>query len=307
MHLGVIEAVLHDAPAFIEDLLPFHAMIYFNPGGEIHPAAFKVASSSSGCGSARSSTGSAGGRAKINRIESFAFHEVNTASIFGELQRIDVASSLRPATALFIVLPPAAGGNGCNLQAIFRNGVERAHRTAITIGNRHERIQSAVGRNCDCGDVVTEVRHLMRAAGDAVKIDFHVGFGRLATGLRIALAVKPFRGLGLLFVVHTMVPGVLLFFCQRYAIELHKALPQIGIACLCQARQEEQPLAIGCPLRRDLAEENIIVAYVMFAATGGRYNVNVRTQITIQLRIRNPLSIRREVRALNARLTAGND
>src|SRR5437588_1072455 len=36
VHLRVIEAVFHDAPALVEDLLALLAMVHFYPGGKVH-------------------------------------------------------------------------------------------------------------------------------------------------------------------------------------------------------------------------------------------------------------------------------
>src|SRR5262249_3589536 len=55
MHVGIVEAVLHDAPALIEDLLPLLAMVHFNARREGNAARLRTASGSSG-----TATGSAG-------------------------------------------------------------------------------------------------------------------------------------------------------------------------------------------------------------------------------------------------------
>ena len=186
VHLRVIEAVLHDAPAFVEHLFPLLPVVDLHPGGEVDAASLKTPSGRR-CGGSSSASGGRRSRTKVHGIESFSFHEIDGASVFGELQAVQDASTAR-ATVFGIAAAAPRSGDGRDLGSILWDGVKRCG-TAVLITSGHKSIEPAIGRDSHCGDVVAQMRDLVGTAGNALKVDLYIRFGSIATTLGIASAV----------------------------------------------------------------------------------------------------------------------
>src|SRR5579872_4402004 len=149
--------------------------------------------------------------------------------------------------------------------------------------------------------------YLVRATGNAVKVNLDFGLGRFAAGLGIAQPVQLLSGLGLLFIVDTTIGWVLFLLNQRDAVNLHEALPQRSASGLGQSGEKQQLLAVRRPNRVDLAEEQVIVADRVLRPSGGCYDVDMGPQIAIELGKRHPFAIGRKPGALNIASLAGSD
>src|SRR5262249_39192546 len=115
VHIGFVKAVLHDAPALLEDLTALGAMIHVDTGREVDPAG--AATLPGGRTPAGSAPGGRRGGRSSNRFPSTAATSERDgidavplaieqhAVVFGKLQRREAAAATQaPARSLLLVV-----------------------------------------------------------------------------------------------------------------------------------------------------------------------------------------------------------
>ena len=251
VHVGVIEAMLHDAPALAEDLLAFSAVVDFDAGGEVDAASGAAGVAGIGARSAGAAAtprgtrhGSSGrtgpvaaGAADARHIDAAILPEVERPSVLGVLQGAYAAQAAEATRGRAILLGrPRRLHDARQPVAVHADGPDGLDAAAALGAHGDEGVAAAVRRDGQTHDRVAAARQLPQAALDPLELNLHIDFRGwalpptfhrrtvIAVGaLRSRARARPCGTIGagsLILAVDVLVRGIFLFGRERHAGKL---------------------------------------------------------------------------------------
>src|ERR1019366_1069294 len=293
VHVGIVEAVLHDAPGFLENLAVLGGNIDLHPDGE-GDAAWSRA------GGGRAGSGGAHGE----RLDPAALPEINAAAVASPLGLAATAESAASAAA------PAAGagiGHGGiearEVRAVFIDGVHggSAARARCVVGaaaHGGEQIGAAIGGRHRIGHRACHMSELRDAPVDAVPHDLDLH--RRGGGARATPAAASGGGLvagrhGLLLAIDLVGVGRFVGGLQGDRVKLGDGAVQRGHGRRAGAADQQQLLAIGRPAGAARLQKIVAADHVLLPA-GQFLHPHMGTQQLILPREGNELAVGRILR-----------
>src|SRR5260370_38485233 len=318
VHIGGIEAMFHDAPAFLKDLAALSVVIDFDASGEREPASPAAASRNIGWGrgaAPRRLSGGFGGRRVTSAsraaagdrqgIDSLILAVVKGAAVLREFRGTQAGSTASPAgrrRSVFLARPTGLREPPRLLAAFQSLRPNTLYGPAALDAARHEDERLTIGSDDDSADGVASPGQLPGAPGDAVKINFDldlagagsVGRWSPVASFRARASARPrsFCLGGFLLAVEFGFAGLFILLSQGDQVNLCRrstGLPDVGHI---STGQINDGFAVGRPLGETVAI-GVGIGEAFFRPALGRDEVDVRQKIATGLGKRDPFAVRR--------------